>query len=78
MQCLLTHEELAHIKTPRAAAALVEDEPSGSAKEPTTFTAAFSMDRGPLDMLVQIVHAGKTDAVLPEQPLPERTHQVTS
>ena len=26
----LTHEELAHVKTPRAAAALVEDEPSGS------------------------------------------------
>ena len=43
----------------------------GSAKEATTFT-------GPLDMLVQIVHAGKTDAVLPEQSLPERTHRVTS
>ena len=27
---------------------------------------------------VQIVHAGKTDAVLPEQPWPERTHHVTS
>ena len=40
-------------------------------KEATTFTVAFSMDRGPLDMLVQIVHAGKTDAVLPEQPWPE-------
>ena len=26
------------------------------------------MDRGALDMLVQIVHAGKTHAVLPEQP----------
>ena len=36
------------------------------------------MGRGPLDMLVQIVHAGKTDAVLPEQPWPERTHHVTS
>ena len=36
----------------------------GNAKEATTFTVAFSMDRGPLDMLVQIVHAGKTDAVL--------------
>ena len=36
------------------------------------------MDRGPLDMLVQIVHAGKTDAVLPEQPWPELTHHVTS
>ena len=36
------------------------------------------MDRGPLDMLVQIVHVGKTDAVLPEQPLPEHTHHVTS
>ena len=33
-------------------------------KEATTFTVAFSMDRGPLDMLVQIVQAGKTDAVL--------------
>ena len=42
----------------------------GNAKEATTFTVAFSMDRGPLDMLVQIVHAGKTDAVLPEQPWP--------
>ena len=39
---------------------------------------AFSMDRGPLDMLVQIVQAGKTDAVLPERPWPERTHHVTS
>ena len=75
LQCLLTHEELAHIKTRRAAAALVEDEPSGSAKEAT---AAFSMDRGPLDTLVLIVHAGKTDAVLLEQPLSERTHHVTS
>ena len=37
-------------------------------KEATTFTVAFSMDRGPLDMLMQMVHAGKTDAVLPEQP----------
>ena len=27
---------------------------------------------------MQIVHAGKTDAVLPEQPWPERTHHVTS
>ena len=33
---------------------------------------------GPLDVLVQIVHQGKTDAVLPEQPWPERTHHVTS
>ena len=31
----------------------------GNTKEATTFTVAFSMDRGPLDMLVQIVHAGK-------------------
>ena len=30
------------------------------------------------DMLVQIVHAGKTDAFLPAQPWPERTHHVTS
>ena len=50
----------------------------GNAKEATTFTVAFSMDRGPLNMLVQIVHAGKTDAVLPEKPWPERTHHVTS
>ena len=50
----------------------------GNAKEATTFTVAFSMDRGPLDMLVQIVHAGKTDAVMPEKPWPERTHHVTS
>ena len=33
------------------------------------------MDRGPLDMLVQIVHAGKTDAVLPEQPWPKHIHR---
>ena len=50
----------------------------GNTREATTFTVAFSMDRGPLDMLVQIVHAGKTDAVLPEQSWPERTHHVTS
>ena len=50
----------------------------GNTKEATTFTVAFSMDRGSLDMLVQIVHAGKKDAVLPEQPWPERTHHVTS
>ena len=50
----------------------------GNTNEATSFTVAFSMDRGPLDMLVQIVHAGKTDAVLPEQPWPERTHHVTS
>ena len=34
----------------------------GNTKEATTFTVAFSMDRGPLYMLVQIVQAGKTDA----------------
>ena len=50
----------------------------GNTREATTFTVAFSMVHGPLDMLVQIVHAGKTDAVLPEQPWPERTHHVTS
>ena len=50
----------------------------GNTREATTFTVALSMDRGPLDMLVQIVHAGKTDAVLPEQPWPERTHHVAS
>ena len=50
----------------------------GNTREATTFTVAFSMGRGPLDLLVQIVHAGKTDAVLPEQPWPERTHHVTS
>ena len=50
----------------------------GNANKATTFTIAFCMDRGPLDMLVQIVRAGKTDAVLPEQPWPERTHHVTS
>ena len=49
----------------------------GNTREATTFTVAFSMGRGPLDMLVQIVHAGKTDAVLPEEPWPERTHHVT-
>ena len=50
----------------------------GITREATTFTVAFSMDHGPLDMLVQIVQAGRTDAVLPEQPWPERTHHVTS
>ena len=50
----------------------------GNTKEATTFTIAFSMDRGPLGMLVQIEHAGKTDAVLPEKPWPERTRHVTS
>ena len=47
-------------------------------QRPPGGTVAFSMDHGPLDMLVQIVHAGKTDAVLPEHPWPERTHHVTS
>ena len=46
----------------------------GNTKEATTFSVAFSVDRGALD----IVQAGKTDAVLPEQPWPERTHHVTS
>ena len=41
----------------------------GNTKEATTFTVAFSRDRGPLDMLVQIVHSGKTAAVLPEKTL---------
>ena len=44
----------------------------GNAEEATTVTVAFSMDRGPLDML--IVQAVKTDAVLPE----DHTHHVTS
>ena len=38
---------------------------AGQRKRTTSFTIAYSMDCGPLDMLVQIVHAGKTDAVLP-------------
>ena len=50
----------------------------GNTREATTFTVAFSMDRGPLDMLVQIVHTGKTYAFLLEQPCPEHTHHVTS
>ena len=50
----------------------------GNTNDATTFTVAFSMDRGPLDMLVLIVHAGRTDAVLPEQPWSERTHHVMS
>ena len=50
----------------------------GNTKEATTFTVGFSTDRGPLDMLVQIVQAGRTDTVLPQQPWPERTHHVTS
>ena len=36
------------------------------------------MDRGPLDMLVRVVHAGKTDAVLLEKPWPKHAHHVTS
>ena len=32
----------------------------GNAMEAMTFTVAFSMDRGPVDMLVQIVQAGQT------------------
>ena len=36
------------------------------------------MGRVPLDTLVQIVHAGKTDAVLREHPWQEHTHHVTS
>ena len=42
----------------------------GNTRVDTTFTV------GPLDMLVQIAHAGKTDAVLLEQPLAEHTHHV--
>ena len=34
----------------------------GNTREATTFTVALSMDRGPLDMLLQIVHAGTTGA----------------
>ena len=45
----------------------------GNTRERTTFPVDFGMARGPLDVLVQIVHAGKTDAVLPEH-----THHVTS
>ena len=36
------------------------------------------MDRGPLDMLVQIVQPGKKDAVLLSKLWPEHTHHVTS
>ena len=50
----------------------------GNTKEATTFTVAFSMDRSPLDMSVQIVHAGETHAVSPEEPWPEHAHHVTS
>ena len=41
----------------------------GNTREATTFTVTFSMDPGPLDTLVQIVHASKT---------PGHTHHVTS
>ena len=50
----------------------------GNTRELTTFTAAFSMDRGPLDMLVPIVHAGNTDEVLLEEPWALHTSHVTS
>ena len=49
----------------------------GNTREATTLTAALSMDCGALDMLVQFLHAGKTDAVLPAQPWPH-IHHVTS
>ena len=50
----------------------------GNTKEATTCTVAFSMGRGPLDMLVLMAQAGRTDAVLPEQTWPEHTRHVTS
>ena len=50
----------------------------GNTKEATTFTVALSINRGPLDMLVQIVQAGKKDAILLENPWPEHSHHVTS
>ena len=50
----------------------------GNTRGATTFTVAFSMDPGPLDMRVQIVHARKTDAVLPEQLWRGQTHHVPS
>ena len=37
----------------------------GNTEEATTFTVAFSLDHGPLDMLIE--QAVKTDAVLPEE-----------
>ena len=45
----------------------------GNTEEATTFTVAFSMDPGPLDMLAQIVRSGKTDGFGTEH-----THHVTS
>ena len=36
-----------------------QSQQQGNTREATTFTVAFSMDRGQLDMLVQIVHAGR-------------------
>ena len=51
---------------------------AGQNEGAATFTVTFIMERGPLDMLMQIMHARKTDAVWPEQPWPERTRHVTS
>ena len=39
-------------------------------EEATSLTAAFGVDRDPLEMLLQILHAEKTTAVLPQEPFP--------
>ena len=64
-------------QTRPAAGGVKQAQLQGNMRE-ATFTIASSMDRGALDMLVQILHAGKTDAVLLEQSWPEHTHHVTS
>ena len=50
----------------------------GKTRVATTFAVALSMDRGPLDTVVHIVHAGKTRAVLPAEPFPPQSLHTTS
>ena len=50
----------------------------GNTQDATTFTVAFSMDRLSLEMLVQIVQAGKKDAAMLEKPWQEHSHHVTA
>ena len=53
----LTHEELAHTKTPRAAAALVEDEPSGSGSK----RRKIHVDPTARDWFLDMLHQRRTE-----------------
>eukprot|EP00971_Amphidinium_carterae_P054204 1067566-Amphidinium_carterae.1 len=50
----------------------------GNSKAITTVTVAMAMEQGPLLFLAQILHAGKTDAVLPRRPWEEGVMHSTS